>query len=212
MTKKSMVHVIDHPLVQHKLALLRDKNASLGKVRSLVKEISILLGYEITRDMPTITKEVETPLAKINATMLAPKKTALVAIMRAGQAMIAGLTELLPTAHIGHIGLFRELKTDSVIEYFLKLPSDIDQRQVIVTDCLLASGHSAAIAVTRIQQTGCTQISLLCLLASKPGLEYFQGYHPDVPVYTAGIDPELNSRGFIVPGVGDISDRIFGTQ
>ncbi len=209
---KSLIHVIDHPLVQHKLSLLRDKTASLGKVRSLVKELSLLLGYEITRQMPMIEKTIETPITSMQTKVLAPKKMALVAIMRAGHAVVDGLTELLPTAHVGHIGLFREHKTDSVIEYFLKLPSDIHLRQVIVVDCLLAGGHSAAIAVSRILQTGCKDVSFLCLLASKPGLELFHHHHPDIPVYTAAIDPELNARGFLVPGVGDMSDRIFGTQ
>jgi uracil phosphoribosyltransferase len=206
------VHVIDHPLIQHKLTLMRKKDTSTAKFRTLLREISVLLGYEITRDMALKTVEIETPLGMTQAKVLDSKKLAFVSILRAGNGILDGMLEILPTARVGHIGLYRDPETLVPIEYYFKLPEDIHERRAVVLDPMLATGHSAAAAVSRIKQIGPTSIAFVCLLASPPGIATFHEHHPDVPIFVAAIDPILNEHGYIIPGLGDAGDRLFGTQ
>lgn len=210
MTKQ--VHVIDHPLIQHKLTLMRKKETSTAKFRTLLREISVLLGYEITRDMALKDIEIETPMGKTNAKILESKKMAFISILRAGNGILDGMLEIMPTARVGHIGLYRDPETLVPIEYYFKLPEDIHERRAVVLDPMLATGHSAAAAVSRIKQIGPNGITLVCLLASPPGIKTFHEQHPDVPIFVAAIDPVLNDHGYIVPGLGDAGDRLFGTQ
>ena len=206
------VTVLDHPLLQHKLALLRQKGTATALFRQLAREISLLLGYEVTRKLPLELVNVETPLETMKAPMLAGKKLCFVSILRAGNGILDGLLDLVPSARVGHIGLYRDPETLVPIEYYLKLPADIAERQVIVVDPMLATGHSAAAAVTRLKETGSTQIQFLCLLAAPEGLDVFCHTHPDVPVFTAAIDRELDAHGYIRPGLGDAGDRLYGTK
>ena len=204
--------IINHPLVQHKLSLMRDKEASTRSFRILIRETGTLLAYEVTKDLPLITKEIETPLMKMNAPFLEGKKLCLVSILRAGNGLLDGFLDLVPSAKVGHIGLYRDPETLVAVEYYLKLPELIDQRLVIALDPMLATGHSSAAAVTRIKENGAADIRFVCLLAAPEGVEYFTKIHPDVKIYTAALDEKLNDHAYIMPGLGDAGDRIFGTK
>ena len=204
--------IIDHPLVQHKLSLMRDKETSTRSFRILIRETGTLLAYEVTKDLPLITKEIETPLMKMNAPFLEGKKLCLVSILRAGNGLLDGFLDLVPSARVGHIGLYRDPETLVAVEYYLKLPELIDQRLVLALDPMLATGHSSAAAVTRIKENGAANIRFVCLLAAPEGVEYFIKIHPDVKIYTAALDDKLNDHAYILPGLGDAGDRIFGTK
>jgi uracil phosphoribosyltransferase len=206
------VHLINHPLIQHKLSMMRRKDANTQDFRTLLREISMLMGYEVLRDLPTAEVEIETPLEKMKARMLSGKKLCIVPILRAGNGFLDGLLQLVPAARVGHIGLYRDPKTLEAVEYYLKLPDDLPNRLVIVVDPMLATGHSAVAAVDRIKNAGATDVKFLCLIAAPVGLKTFHAAHPDVPVFTAAIDRELNDHGYILPGIGDAGDRIFGTK
>jgi uracil phosphoribosyltransferase len=205
------VHVIDHPLVQHKLGLMRMKSTSTSAFRGLLAEISMLLAYEVTRDMPTRSVSIETPLARTSARLLDGKKLVLVSIMRAGAGILDGMLRLLPSARVGHVGLYRDPRTLAAVEYYFKMPKGMADRDAIVVDPMLATGHSAVAAVNRLEETGPRSIKFVCLLACPEGLAHFHGRHPEVPVYTAAVDSHLDSHGYIVPGLGDAGDRLFGT-
>jgi len=206
------VHVIDHPLVQHKLTLMRSKETSTSKFRSLLREISMLLAYEVWRDLKTTLVEIQTPIAPMMAPMLDGKKTAIVAILRAGGGILEGMLDVLPSARIGHIGLYRDPKTLSPVEYYYKVPEDLPNRDVIVVDPMLATGNSAVAAVARLKENHPRSIKFVCLLTCPEGINVFHAAHPDVPVYTAAIDERLNEKSYIVPGLGDAGDRLFGTK
>ena len=206
------VHVIDHPLIRHKLALLRDKNTSTNEFRDLLREVSLLMGYELLRDLPTEEVEIETPLEKTTAHKLSGKKLCLVSILRAGNGFLDGLLELVPSARVGHIGLYRDPETLIPVEYYLKFPDDLPTRRVIIVDPMLATGHSAVAAVDRVKDEDVTDIKFLCLVASPEGIETLLEAHPDIDIYTAAVDRELNDHGYILPGIGDAGDRIFGTK
>jgi uracil phosphoribosyltransferase len=206
------VHVIDHPLVQHKLTLMRSKETSTSTFRNLLREISMLLAYEVCRDMPTTTTEIETPIAKTQAPMLDGKKIVIISILRAGNGILDGMLEILPSARVGHIGLYRDPKTLAAVEYFYKVPDSMGDRDAIVVDPMLATGNSAVAAIDRIKESGPRSIKFVCLLACPEGIAAFHGAHPDIPVYTASIDERLNEKSYIVPGLGDAGDRLFGTK
>jgi uracil phosphoribosyltransferase len=206
------VHVIDHPLIQHKLTLMRRKDTSTSNFRSLLEEISILLGYEVTRDFKTAPVEIETPLAKMQAPLLDGKKIVIISVLRAGGGILEGMLKILPSARVGHIGLYRDPKTLIAVEYYFKVPHEMNDREVIMVDPMLATGNSAVAAVDRLKETGPRSIKFVCLLAAPEGIRHFHEHHPDVPVYTAAVDRELNSKGYIVPGLGDAGDRLFGTK
>lgn len=207
------VRVINHPFVQHKLTLMRQEQTSTAKFRRLIKEIGILLAYEVTRDLPLKYETIETPIAPMVAPMLASeKKMVIVSIMRAGQGLLEGILELMPSARVGHIGLYRDPTTLIPIEYYLKLPQGLEQRDILVVDPMLATGNSAVAAVGRIKEFDPLSIKFLCLLAAPEGVTYFQQQHPDVPIYTAAIDDKLDEHGYIVPGMGDVGDRLYGTK
>ena len=205
------LHIIDHPLVQHKLTLMRDKSASTSKFRKLLKEISMLMGYEVTRDFPLTYEEIETPLQKINAPKIAGKKVIIAPILRAGLGMVDGLLELIPSARIGHIGMYRDEETCLPVFYYYKMPADKD-RLVIVTDPMLATGGSACDAITRLKKDGYQNIRLMCLVASPKGVKAVQEMYPDVDIFLASLDEGLNAKNYILPGLGDAGDRIFGTK
>ncbi|UFN47311.1 uracil phosphoribosyltransferase [Roseomonas sp. OT10] len=206
------VTLIDHPLVQHKLTLLRRKETPTGEFRRLAREISLLMAYEVTRDLPLETVTIETPLEVMQAPLLSGKKLCFVSILRAGNGLLDGMLDLVPSARVGHVGLYRDPETLVPVEYYLKLPEDIDQRLVIAVDPMLATGHSAAAAVGRIKQAGAQQISFVSLLSAPEGLRVMAEEHPDVPIFTAGIDRELDEHAYIRPGLGDAGDRLFGTK
>ena len=207
------VTVIDHPLIQHKLTLMRQTQTSTGKFRQLLKEIGMLLAYEVTRDLPLKYELIETPIAKMNAPMLAAeKKMVIVSIMRAGQGLLESILELIPSARVGHIGLYRDPTTHMAIEYYFKVPQDIEHRDVLIVDPMLATGNSAVAAVDRLKEVNPKSIKFLCLLAAPEGIVHFQQQHPDVQIYTAAIDERLDDRGYIVPGLGDAGDRLYGTM
>jgi uracil phosphoribosyltransferase len=206
------VVVVSHPLVQHKLSLMRDKDLSTAQFRRLLAEIGPLMLYEATRDLALTTREVETPLAKFQAPVLAGKKLCFVPILRAGLGFVDSMLALVPSARVGHIGLYRDPATLAAVEYYLKLPDDIAARQVILLDPMLATGHSAVAAITRLKERGATAIKFICLVAAPPGIAALRQAHPEVPVYAAAIDPELNDHAYIVPGLGDAGDRMFGTK
>lgn len=208
----SDVHVIDHPLVQHKLTLMRRKEVSTAEFRRLVREVSLLMAYEVLRDLPMESIEIETPLEKMQAPILAGKKLCFVSILRAGNGILDGMLDLVPSARVGHIGLYRDPATLVPVEYYLKLPEDIANRQVVVVDPMLATGHSAAAAVARLKEAGAQKIKFVCLLTAPEGIKVFHADHPDVPIYTASIDRQLNDHGYICPGLGDAGDRIYGTK
>ncbi len=205
------VNVVDHPLIQHKLTLMRDKNTGAKDFRQLLDEISMLMAYEVTRDFPMKEVEIETPVAKCKSKVLAGKKVVIVPILRAGLGMVNGMVNLIPAAKIGHIGMYRDEKTLEPVEYFCKMPKDIDERLMIVVDPMLATGGSASEAVTMLKKRGAKSILFVCLLSAPEGIRLFNKEHPDVPIYTACVDDHLNEHGYIVPGIGDAGDRIFGT-
>ncbi len=207
----SVFHLVDHPLVQHKLTIMRNKDTSSKDFRQLLDEISMLMGYEITRDLPLEDVEVETPICKTVRKRLAGKKLAIVPILRAGLGMVDGLQRLVPSARVGHIGLYRDPVTHLPVEYYSKLPSEIHERQVIIVDPMLATGGSAADAITLVKAKGATNILFMCLVASPEGVKKVQDEHPDVDIYCAALDDCLNDHAYIVPGLGDAGDRIFGT-
>ncbi|MBD2001475.1 uracil phosphoribosyltransferase [Oculatella sp. FACHB-28] len=207
------VTVINHPLIQHKLTLMRRVETSTAKFRALLKEISMLLAYEVTRDLPLKTERIQTPMSPMDAPILAPeKKMVLVSIMRAGQGILDGMLELMPSARVGHIGLYRDPRTLVVIEYYFKVPQDIEERDILVVDPMLATGNSAVAAVHRLKETNPNSIKFVCLLAAPEGIRHFHSQHPDVPIYTAAIDNKLDEHGYILPGLGDAGDRLFGTK
>ena len=205
------LHIIDHPMVQHKLTLLRDKDTSTIKFRELLKEISMFMGYEVTRDFPLTYEEIETPLQKMSSPKLAGKKVVIAPILRAGLGMVEGLTALIPSARIGHIGMYRDEETCMPVFYYYKMPAD-KERMVILTDPMLATGGSACDAITRLKNDGYTSIRLMCLVASPQGVKAVQNMHPDIDIYLASVDEGLNDKNYILPGLGDAGDRIFGTK
>lgn len=206
------VHILDHPLIQHKVTLIRDKNTSSKDFRELLQEITLLMGYEITRDLPLEDIEVETPITKTVGKRLAGKKMGIVPVLRAGLGMVEALLDLIPSARVGHIGLYRDPQTLKPVEYYCKLPSDVGERFFIVTDPMLATGGSASAAITLLKERGAKTIKLMCLVAAPQGVEVVQKEHPDVDIYVAVLDDHLNEKGYIVPGLGDAGDRIFGTK
>ncbi len=206
------VTVIDHPLVQHKLGLMRRKETSSADFRQLLREIALLIGYEVTRDLPLTEVEIETPLTSMMAPKIEGKKLVFISILRAGNGLLEGLLDLAPSARVGHIGLYRDPKTLEPVEYYFKVPQDLAARQVIVVDPMLATGNSAAAAITRIKERGARDIKFVCLLAAPEGIKAMQDQHPDLPIFTASIDQYLNDHGYIVPGLGDAGDRIYGTK
>lgn len=204
--------IFDHPLIHHKMAILRDKNTSSKQFRELVNEIATLMAYEALRDLPLKEVEIETPIAKCTAKMISGKKLAIVPILRAGLGMVDGLLNLVPSARVGHIGLYRDHETLEPHEYYCKLPEDVDKREVILLDPMCATGGSASAAIDFIKQRGCSNIKFMCIIASPEGLERMTKDHPEVPIYCACVDEKLNDIGYIVPGLGDAGDRIFGTK
>ncbi len=206
------VTLVDHPLVQHKLALMRRKETSTAEFRQLLREIALLLGYEVTRDLPLDSEEIETPIAKMMAPKLAGKKLVLVSILRAGNGLLEGMLDLVPSARVGHVGLYRDPESLVAVEYYFKVPQDLSDRLVIVVDPMLATGNSAAAALSRIKEEGARNIKFVCLLAAPEGVKALSEAHPDVPIYTAAIDDHLNGHGYIVPGLGDAGDRLYGTK
>ena len=211
-TQGGVIHHITHPLVQHKLTLMREKTRSTSGFRRLLGEISMLMAYEVMRDIPTQLIEIETPLEKMMSPVIDGKKTVFVSIMRAGAGFLEGMLNVVPGARVGHIGLYRDPKTLGAIEYYFKMPHDMHERDAIVLDPMLATGNSAVAAVERLKETSPRSIRFVCLLAAPEGLAHFHGAHRDVPIYVAGIDRQLNDHGYIVPGLGDAGDRIFGTK
>lgn len=205
------LHIIDHPLVQHKLSIMRDKETSTIKFRTLLKEIAMLMGYEVTRDFPLTYEEIETPLMKMNAPKISGKKVVIAPILRAGLGMVDGLTDLMPSARIGHIGMYRDEETCKPVFYYYKMPAHKD-RLVIVTDPMLATGGSAIDAINRLKEDGYSSIRLMSLVASPQGVKAVTEAHPDVDIYLASLDEALNDRNYILPGLGDAGDRIFGTR
>ena len=208
----SEVRVIDHPLVQHKLSLMRMKSTSTSAFRNLLNEVSVLLAYEVTRDLPTRRVPIETPLTRTTAPILDGKKIVIVSIMRAGGGILDGMLRLLPSARVGHVGLYRDPRTLEPVEYYFKVPKEMRDRDAIVVDPMLATGNSAIAAVDRLKDSHPRSIKFVCLLTCPEGLKTFHEHHPDVPVYTAAVDSHLNEHGYIVPGLGDAGDRLFGTK
>ena len=209
---KGLVHVVDHPLVRHKLTLLRQKDRSTNSFRKLIAEVSLLLGYEATRDLPLVDEEIETPLGKMRAPVLDGKKVVLIDIWRAGTGMVEGMLEILPSARIGHIGLYRDPETMGAVEYYFKFPHEMKDRDVLVVDPMLATGNSAVAAVDRVKTAAPKSIKFVCVLAAPEGVQNFHESHPDVPIFTAAVDEGLDANGYIVPGMGDAGDRLFGTK
>lgn len=208
----SKVHVFDHPLIQHKLAIMRRKETGPKEFRELLEEISMLMVYEVTRDLPTEDVEIETPICKTTVKMLAGKKLGIVPILRAGLGMVDGISNMIPACRIGHIGLYRDPETLEPVEYYCKLPHDAQERELLVLDPMLATGGSASDAITMIKKRGCNHIRLVNLIAAPEGIARIQKDHPDVDIYVAGLDDHLNDHGYIVPGLGDAGDRLFGTK
>ena len=206
------VTVISHPLVQHKLTLMRRKDASTNTFRTLLNELSMLMAYEVTRDMPVQLVEIETPLETMNAPVIDGKKLVFVSILRAGNGILEGMLSVVPGARVGHIGLYRDPQTLQAVEYYFKMPQGMAERDVVVVDPMLATGNSAAAAIERLKQLTPRSIKFVCLLACPEGIAALQKAHPDVPIFTAAIDRQLNEHGYILPGLGDAGDRIFGTQ
>jgi len=208
----SPITIVDHPLVQHKLTLMRDKDQPTAYFRQLLRETALLLAYEVTRDLPLETKRVETPIEVMDAPVLSGKKLCFVSILRAGNGLLEGMLDLLPSARVGHVGLYRDPETLEAVEYYYKVPQDIGERLVIVVDPMLATANSGIAAVDRLKQGGAQQLKFVCLLAAPEGVAAFTAAHPDVPLYTAALDRELNDHGYILPGLGDAGDRIYGTR
>lgn len=207
----SKLHVLDHPLIQHKLTLMRRKDTGSKDFRELLNEIAMLMGYEVTRDLPLEEVEIETPICNCKMNVLAGKKLGIVPILRAGLGMVDGLLTLVPAARVGHIGLYRDPETLKPVEYYCKLPTDAQDRLLIVCDPMLATGGSAIAAIQFLKDRGCSSIRLMCLLGAPEGIKAVQEAHPDVDIYIAAVDSHLNDHGYIVPGLGDAGDRIFGT-
>ncbi|MCO6388871.1 MAG: uracil phosphoribosyltransferase [Aliihoeflea sp.] len=206
------VTVVDHPLVQHKLTIMRDKATSTASFRRLLREISLLLCYEVTRELELTTREIETPMQPMTAPTLEGKKLVFASVLRAGNGLLDGMLDLVPAARVAHVGLYRDHETLQAVEYFFKAPSDLADRLVIVVDPMLATANSAIMAVDKLKERGATNLRFLCLLAAPEGIERFTKAHPDVPVVTASIDEKLNEKGYIVPGLGDAGDRMYGTK
>ncbi|MDP3171582.1 MAG: uracil phosphoribosyltransferase [Polaromonas sp.] len=206
------VHLIDHPLVQHKLTLMRRKDASTNTFRTLLNELSMLMAYEVTRDMPMQDIEIETPLEKTTSKVIDGKKLVFVSILRAGNGILEGMLSVVPGARVGHVGLYRDPKTLTAVEYYFKMPHDMEERDIVIVDPMLATGNSAIAAVERLKELNPKSIKFVCLLTCPEGIAALQKAHPDVPIYTAAIDRELNDHGYILPGLGDAGDRIFGTK
>ncbi|WP_197383178.1 uracil phosphoribosyltransferase [Mycolicibacterium mengxianglii] len=212
MADNANIHLIDHPLVQHKLTLLRQKEVSTNNFRRLVNEVSALLAYEVLRDIPLHDVEIETPLETMTGRVIDGKKLVFVSILRAGTGILDGMLSVVPGARVGHIGLYRDPKTLIAVEYYFKMPQDLAERDVVIVDPMLATGHSAVAAVDRLKELSPKSIKFVCLLTCPEGVAAMQDAHPDVPVYTAAIDRELDEHGYIVPGLGDAGDRMFGTK
>ena len=208
----SNVHVMDHPLIQHKLTLIRDKETGVKEFRELVEEVALLMAYEVTRDLPLKEIEVETPIGKATCQTIAGKKLGIVPILRAGLGMVNGMTKLIPAAKVGHIGLYRDPETLEPVEYYCKLPTDVEERDLIVVDPMLATGGSASAAINFLKQRGAKSIKLGCLIAAPEGIARLQREHGDVDIFAAAVDQKLNDHGYIVPGLGDAGDRLFGTK
>ncbi len=206
------LHVIDHPMIQHKLSLMRDKNTGVKDFRELLDEIAMLMAYEVTRDFPLKEVEIETPVATATTKVITGKTVAIIPILRAGLGMVNGMLKLIPAAKVGHIGLYRDPKTLKPVEYYCKLPLDVEMRNLIVVDPMLATGGSASDAITLIKQKGGRHIKLMCLIAAPEGVKAVQEAHPDVDIFVAGLDQCLNEHGYIIPGLGDAGDRLFGTE
>jgi uracil phosphoribosyltransferase len=212
MSATPSVHVVDHPLMQHKLTYVRSQDTTTDNFRRLVREIAAMLAYEVTRDLPTELIDIQTPVAATRSPVISGKKLCLVSILRAGNGMLDGMIDLLPGARVGHIGLFRDPTTLEPIEYYLKLPDDIQERTVIVVDPMLATGNSAVAALHRLKEAGVTSLKMVCMIGSPEGVKALTEAHPDVPLTLAALDDHLNEHGYIVPGLGDAGDRIFGTK
>lgn len=208
----STFHLIEHPLIQHKLTIMRDKNTPTKDFKELLDEISMLMGYEITRNLPLEDVEIETPICKTTQKRIAGKKMAIVPILRAGLGMVDGLLRLVPVARVGHIGLYRDPETHEPVEYYCKMPPELDERTVIIVDPMLATGGSASDAITMVKKRGAKNIMLMCLVAAPEGVKKVQENHPDVDIYSAALDERLNEHAYIIPGLGDAGDRIFGTK
>jgi uracil phosphoribosyltransferase len=206
------VTVVDHPLVQHKLSLMRQKETDTQRFRLLLREIALLLGYEVTRDLATESRNIETPLAQMRAPCLAGKKLALVSILRAGNGLLEGTIDLIPSARVGHVGLYRDPQTLAAVQYYFKVPEDLQDRVVILLDPMLATGNTAIAAVERLKDSNARNLRMVCLLAAPEGIEAFHAAHPEVPIFAAAIDHGLNDHGYIVPGIGDAGDRLYGTK
>jgi len=206
------VTVVTHPLVQHKLTLMRRRETATSKFRQLLREVSLLLGYEVTRDLPTRLETIQTPLEEMESPVIAGKKMVFISILRAGSGLLDGMLDLVPSARVGHVGLYRDPKTLEAVEYYFKVPEDLPNRLVVVLDPMLATANSAIAAVTRLKQAGAANLKYVCLLAAPEGVEAFCTAHPDVPVFTAAVDRRLDDHGYILPGLGDAGDRIFGTK
>jgi uracil phosphoribosyltransferase len=206
------LHVIDHPLIQHKLTLMRRRGTSTANFRRLLEEISLLLGYEVTRDFATAMLDVETPLASMSSPILDGKKIVIISVLRAGNGILDGMLRILPSARVGHVGLYRDHETLEAIEYYFKVPENMAEREAIMVDPMLATGNSAIAAVTKVKATKPKRIKFVCLLAAPEGIAKLHEAHPDVPIYTAAVDERLNDKGYILPGLGDAGDRLFGTK
>ena len=206
------VKVVDHPLVRHKLSLMRQKETPTARFRVLLREISLLLGYEVTRDLGVEFRTIETPLTSVEAPFLAGKKLALISILRAGNGLLEGMLDLVPAARVGHIGLYRDAATLVAMEYYFKVPDDLSDRPVIVLDPMLATGNSAVAAVSRVREAQARDIKMVCLIAAPEGIAAFHAVHPDVTVFAAAVDDHLDDHGYIVPGIGDAGDRLYGTR
>ena len=204
--------IVNHPLVQHKLTLMRDKNTPSAVFRQLLREISLLLAYEVSRDLPMTTQKIETPVAPMEAPIIKGKKLVIVSVLRAGNGLLEGMLDLIPSARVGHIGLYRNPVTLQPVEYYMKVPEDIAERRTIVVDPMLATGNSVSAAVKRLKEKGAKEIKLVTLLSAPEGITHFHAEHPDVPIFTAALDSHLNDHGYIVPGLGDAGDRMFGTK
>ncbi len=204
--------LVDHPLVLHKLTLMRDRHTSTAVFRQLLREISLLLAYEVLRDLQTTITNIETPLAEMEAPILKGKKLVFVSILRAGNGLLDGMLDLVPAARVGHVGLYRDPDTLTAVEYYLKMPDRLEERRVIVVDPMLATANSAIAAVSRLKEVGATDLKFVCLLAAPEGISAFSEAHPDVQIYTAAIDDHLNDHGYIIPGLGDAGDRMYGTK